>query len=138
MIKLTSTKADIAKEQDGDWVEIPDLPGIALRVRSIHSKAFAVARDLASRKLATRYGNETVPEDDLARVNGQLYADHLLLEWRGFDVPYSPEVAADTLTDPAYRDLRRHVIYAAAQVGRANVEFLEGVAKNSEAPSAGA
>ena len=137
-VKLVSLKADLAKEQEGGWIPIPELPGVELLVRSIHYRPFVVARDAASRRMAKRYGVEPVPPEEEAQINGALYADHLLLGWKGFDQPHSPELARGLMTDVAYRELRGHVVYAAVQVGRADVEFLEDARKNSEAPSAGA
>ena len=136
-IKLGSVRADLVKEQEGDAIAIPDLPGVTLRVRSLHYQPFIAARDLASRRLAKKYGDAPVPEEEFARVYGALYAEHLLLGWDGFDQPYTPELAAATLTDPAYRDLRSHVAWCSAQVGRQQVEFLETERKNSAPPSVG-
>lgn len=66
----------------------------------------------------------------MARELGRVYADHILLEWEGFDVPYTPEAARETLTDPAFRALVNHVDYAADRVSQLEIEFTEQAAKN--------
>lgn len=135
-VKLASLKSDLAKEQDGAWIEIPELPGVALLSRSVHYQPYVRARDAALRRLQKR--TEPVTSQEEAEITGTLYADHLLLGWRGFDEPYDADLARRLLVDPAYRDLRVHEAYAASQVGRAEVEFVEDARKNSAAPSAGA
>jgi len=134
-VKLGSLKADLVKEADGEWIDIPDLPGVALKVRSVNFPAYKTARDLAVQRLARKHGKKPIPEKEMAEVSGRLFAEHLLLGWRGFDVDYTPELALEVLTDPAYRELRAHVEWAAAQVGHAEVEFVEDLAKNSETAS---
>lgn len=136
-IKLGSVKADLAKETDGDLIAIPDLPGVKLRVRSPHYQPFIAARDLATRRLAKKFGDAAVPEEEIARVYGAVYAQHLLLGWEGFDAPYSADLALETLTDPAYRALRLHVAWASGKVGQQDVEFVETERKNSAPPSVG-
>ncbi len=129
-VKLSSLQADIAKEQDGELIAIPDLAEVSLRVRSLHYRPYVVARDLAFRRLAKRFPKETPPEDETARVVGSLLAEHILLGWEGFDTPYSGEMARELLTDVGYRKLREHVVWAATQVGERQVEFLEDAEKN--------
>ncbi|WBU27590.1 hypothetical protein OOZ54_12885 [Rhodopseudomonas palustris] len=138
---LNSLKSDIDKEREGDWQESPEIgPGVAFKVRSTNYPAYAVARDAASARLARKYPNaslaadhndyEPVPEEIMAEVNGELIAEHLLLEWRGLDIPYSPDAALSALTDIAFRALRSAVTMAATRVGRYEVKFVEDTEKN--------
>lgn len=124
-VKFSSLAADVAKEQDGDWIEIPELPGVELKVRSFNHAAYRVARDLLLQRMARKYGRKPAPADESEAEFGKLYAKFILLDWKGFDVEYSPEQAREALSDPAYRDLRRHVEYASSQVGASDVEFIE-------------
>lgn len=141
-LKLSSLKADLAKERDGDWVEAPGLPGVSFLVRSTNFPPFIVARERAEMKLAQKYGANPSAEDALAqreevnRLDGLLAVEHLLLGWKGLDVDYSADIAEDLLTDEAYRALRRSVYLAANKVGRRELEFVEDAGKNFEAPSA--
>jgi hypothetical protein len=143
-IKLSSIKADIVKEMEGEWIDIPDIPGIAFLLRSSHYPPFVTAKAQAIRKLmAANGGTEIIPEKDLSRANASLFVEHLLLDWRGFAedddtaIEYTAERALQILSDPGFRELNRHIGWAADQVGKAQVEFVEAAAKNSDAPSAG-
>lgn len=135
-IKLASLAADLKKEVEGDWIDIPDLPGVALKVRSLQSPAYSVARDLMAQKHRRKYGAKPVPPEAFSRDFGRIAAEHLLLDWRGFDVPYTAEGATEVLTSVEYRALLNHTVWAAAQVGEAEIEFVEDAAGNSDAPSA--
>lgn len=129
-IKLASVKTDLQREADGELIDIPELPGVALLVRSLNYPPYRLARDQQLQKFARTYGKKPVPADEMTAAFGRLYATHIVLGWRGFDVDYSPDTALETLSDPAYRELVVHVEYAAGQVGRAEIEFVEELEKN--------
>lgn len=114
-IKLASLKADLAREEAGDWVEYSEWPGVAFNVSSLHKPAYVTARDL----LVQRTAKSKAPAD-LAKVAaefGRLYAEHILHNWRGLDEEYTLEKAKTCLTDPAYRDLVAAVEWCAAKIG---------------------
>ncbi len=129
-IKLSSVRSDPAREEEGEWVNIPDLPGVRFRVRSFNYGPYKAQRSIVFARLARKYGREPVPDQIMVKELGQLYHKYILLEWDGFDVPFSPETARDVLTDPTYRTLLDHVDYAANRVGQAEVEFVEQAAGN--------
>jgi len=124
-VKLGSLRADVEKEKVGDWVDIPELPGVSLFVKSFNDPSYRIARDQLVQRLARKHGKKPSPPDEAETEFGKLYAKHILGDWRGFDEAYSAELARELLTDPAFRDLRRHVEYAAAQVGSVDVEFSD-------------
>ena len=124
-VKFGSLKADIETERSGEWIECPDLPGVSFKVKSFNDPQYRVARDLLVQRLARKHGKKPAAPEEQEAEFGRLYAKHILLDWQGFDVPYSAEAALEALTDPAYRDLRRYVESAAAQVGAVDVEFVE-------------
>jgi hypothetical protein len=129
-VKLQSLKADLVRESEGDWVDIPDLPGVRLKVRSFHYGPYRMARDLLNQRLVKKYGRAPAPSDEVAREYGRLYADHLLLDWDGFDQPFTPETGRTVLTDPAYRSMLGHIEYAASKIGVVEADFIEDAAKN--------
>lgn len=131
-VKFSSLAADTDKETAGDWIEIPELPGVELKVRSFNHPAYRVARDLLLQRMARKHGRKPAPADESEAEFGKLYAKFILLDWKGFDVEYTADVAREALADPAYRDLRRHVEYAASQVGASEVEFLDDALGESE------
>lgn len=142
-VKLGSLRADVARERDGDWVEIPDLPGVSLKVRGFSYGPFTMARDIVQMKWSRRYGREPVPVEVSFPENGKLYAEHILLDWKGFvdddgkDVPYTREASLELLTDPAFRELHDHIRYAGTKLAQTEVEFVDAAAKNSPRSSAG-
>lgn len=139
-LKLSSLRADIDRERNGDWITPPpidgvDLEGVSFKVRGINYPAFTAKRDREVKRLATRYSGEDIPQEEFDRVQGKLLAEEILLDWRGFDVPYAAHTALEILTDPAYRDVRTAVVACAMMITRTKAEFVEGAAKNSAPPS---
>ncbi|TAN09785.1 MAG: hypothetical protein EPN45_07275 [Rhizobiaceae bacterium] len=136
-VKLASLKADLKREEKGDWIEYPDWPGVAFNVSSLLVPAYTTARDLAMQKLARQYKGKPVPGVVMSAELGKLYARHVLHDWRGLDVAYSSDKAAEILVDPEYRNVVAAVEWCAARVSEIDVEFIEDAAKNSVRPSAG-
>lgn len=134
-IRLSSLKADLVREREGDWVEVPDWEGVAFRVRSTETPAFREARDGLLRRLQAM-GRGRIDHDELSAQLGRLYARHLLTGWRGIcdddgrPIDYSPERAEALLGDPAYRLLAEAVLAAAQRLGHVEVQFVEEAAKN--------
>jgi len=129
-VKLTSLKANLEREAAGDWIDYPDWPGVAFNVSSLNKPAYTTARDMLLQKLSRKFKGKPVPSEVSAPQIGELYCKHLLHGWRGLDVEYTPEVALETLTDPAYRNVVNAVEWCAAQVGAIEAEFVEDEAKN--------
>lgn len=130
--------ASLRKETDGEWIAAQDLEGVEFKVRPLHHGPFVMALQLATSRLMRRYpGDKRAPPEETERLNGELYAEHLLLDWKGFDEPYSPDLARRLLTDPGYQVLRNEVRFAAQVASRAQAEFVEVAAGNSAPASDG-
>jgi len=123
-VKLSSLKANIGRETAGDWIDYPDWPGVAFKVSSLYLAAYTTARDLLYQRLG-RVHKKGIPNDILMAELGGLFAKHLLHGWRGIDEDYSPERAAEIMTDPAFRDVIAAVQWCAGEVGKTEVEFVE-------------
>lgn len=142
MLKLSSIKADTARENDGDWVSVPDLPGVRLKVRSLEYSPYRMARDLLVQKFARKYGRRPVPPEVTTAEFGKLYATHILLDWEGVAddsgvaIKLTREVAIEYLTDPEFRRLTAAVEWAASMVAETEADFTEDSSKNSAPPSA--
>lgn len=134
-IKLTSLKSNLVAEREGDWVPHPDrdLVGVEFLVRSIHFPAYQTAFNAEIRKISKK--SKKIDPDESQALTGRLIAEYLLLGWKGFDTPYSKEVAMEILVDPAYRDLANAINQCATQVGQSNIEFLKEAEGNSEPAS---
>ncbi|MGY5812004.1 hypothetical protein ACXHXG_30430 [Rhizobium sp. LEGMi198b] len=137
VVKLASLKANLEREAKGDRIEYPDWPGVFFHVSSTRSEPFVTQRDLFLKQMAARNKPVTPGDPEMARGIGRLYCEHILHGWEGLDVEYSPEVALETLTDVAYRDVLSAVDWCAGKLSQIQVEFVDKTAKNSEAPSSG-
>jgi hypothetical protein len=135
-VKLSSLRANSALERAGDWIESTSIPGVSFKVRSINYPPYTVARNMLFQRLRRKYGAKT-PEDVMTSELGKLYAEYLLLDWKGLDEPYSADQAMAVLSDPEFRDVVAAVEAAAGEVGQPEIEFVEDTTKNSGAPSAG-
>lgn len=129
--KLSSLKSDLQKEREGDWISAQDIGAdVKFMVRSTNYPPYVIARDEALQSLAKKYDGERIPDDVIAKANGELLAEHLLLGWKGLDEEFSSDLAMEVLTDEAHRAMRNGVLMAATKVGRQEVEFVETAAKN--------
>lgn len=131
-LKLSSLKTDVTKEDDGDWIPAATMPGVSFKVRSPQFGAFKTARDLLIQKLTRRRrAGDDEYADKVDREVGKLYAEHILLDWKGLDVPYSKELAIEVCTDRGYRRTVFAAIQACAdEVGISELEYIEDAAKN--------
>ena len=130
LVSLASLKSDQAREEKGDWIESDTLPGVSYNVSSLNKTAFVNARDLMYQRLNKIYRRKPVPQDVLRVELGRLYHIHILHNWKGLDVAYTPELALTVLTDPSYRTLLADVESAAARVADIDIEFVESAVGN--------
>lgn len=137
-VKFASVKANLADEEKGEWKPSSKFPGVEFLVSSLQSPAYVLARDLLSQRWARKYRGKPVPLDVRHDEMGKLFAEHILHGWRGFDVEYDPAAAEAALRNREYRELLADIEQCAAEVGEAEVEYLEEAGKNSGAPSASA
>jgi hypothetical protein len=129
-IKFDSIKSNTAKERDGDYIDIPEWPGVKLGVRSLELPAYKIAVDQLVQRYARRYKGKNAPPDVRDSDLGKLLAEHILFDWSGFDQEYSAEFALDMMGSSEGRELVKQVIWAAAQVAEIEVEFVNDTAKN--------
>jgi hypothetical protein len=135
-VRLSSIKADLDREQKGDWVEYPDWPGVSFNVSSLLIPAYRIDRDLLGQRLARQYKGKAIPPDVLTTEVGKLFHKHILHNWKGFDKEYSKELASEMMADPEYRNLVEAVQYCANRLAETDLEFVEDAVKNSKRPSA--
>ncbi|ODA94989.1 hypothetical protein BFX40_20390 [Mesorhizobium sp. SEMIA 3007] len=135
-IKLSSVKADLSREEKGDWIPSPDFPGVEFNVSSLHLPAYQTALTLMEQRLARAYKGVPVPPHIRTVEVGKLLHKHILHDWRGFDEPYSEEVASGMMCEPEGRNFIAAVQNCAAMVSLTDVEFVEEAGKNSSRPSA--
>lgn len=139
-VKLSSMRTDRKRISEGVWQPVAGLNGVRLKVRGINYGPYKTARDELMARLSRLPAEMAKEEKDAARETGfgTLYAEHLLLDWEGFDQPYAPETALAELTCPEAEMLRNMVEQAAVATATPEIEWVKRAAKNSKAPSAGA
>lgn len=146
-IKHESLIADRRRIDDGDWIEIPDLPDgdggvLELNVRGWSYGPYQALVSQLNGRYVRKYGSvEAAPPDIRNRDTARNIAKHLLLGWRGstggtgMDEPYSPELGEEMIAAPG--EFVAHVAYAISQVSRTEVVFTQDAAKNSARSSGG-
>lgn len=130
-VLLSSLKADLNREKNGDWVPYPIWKGVSFNVSALTDPAYEAARDLMFKGLADKFGDERIPREVLSVELGKLYCEHVLHGWRGLDVEYSPEVALETLGDPEYRAVVSAVEFCAAKLSEVEPKFTKAEEGNS-------
>lgn len=140
MLKLASIKRDLELENEGEWIDIAEWPGVRIKARSINSKDYQIARDMLVQRLTRTLGRvPTGPEMEPAL--GRLVAAHLLRGWEGIagddeaPIEYTPKTGVEYLTNAELRELEHQVIWAATRVGDREAQFTTAAIKNSAPPS---
>lgn len=123
---------------EGEWVEnLPDLPGVALRVRSNAFKQFEVEHSALVRSMGKNFRNE-INKPTYQKGLGALLAKYILLDWKnavkkdGVSRPYDKDLATDLLTRVDERGIgklfREAVGYAAQTVADRHRGLVDEVA----------
>jgi hypothetical protein len=136
MLKLSSLRADLKRQHDGDWVSYPEWPGVRFNVSAFSSPGYRKASEELAKKLAKKYEDERPSDAEMHKLNGALIAEHILHDWEGIDEEYSEELAYDRLTNQEFEVLNNAVVWCARKLAQVNAEFVGQAEKNSEAPSA--
>lgn len=135
-IKLSSIKTNPAAELEGDYISIPEWPGVSLGVRSLEIPAYKIALDILVQRFARKYKGANAPPAVRDAEVGKLLGQHILFGWEGFEEEYTQESAIELLGSPEGRNLVKQTLWAASQVGETEVEFIADETKNSATPSA--
>jgi len=101
-VKLESVAVDVAKENAGVWVDALTIPGVRFFVRSIENSAYQKAATFEAQRLMRKFGRNP-PDDEMAKVRGELIVNHLLLGWDGLDMPFCKEAALERFTQVKFR-----------------------------------
>lgn len=124
----------------GEWVgDIPNHPGMKLKVRSKNYKRF----DAAHNKLLRSFGKraaQAIEGPEYKKAVGELLADHILLGWEnaltkgGKDVAYEKKTAKTILTSIDDRGIGESfgdaVAWAAAVVADRHLGLVDDLAGN--------
>jgi hypothetical protein len=133
---LRKSKIDPERLEKGGWVgNIPDCGKLRVRVRGLGNTDDLRIQAEEIEKLPREKKVRGVPGDERDRILGIRLRDAILQEWEhlnddGVPVPYSPEMAAELLSNPEYRAFRDAVVWAASIVAIDRAEDLKVDAKN--------
>lgn len=119
---LSSLMINADREMNGDWVPFPAWEGVRFRVRSTNYAPYKAALKAKQTEAALRYP-KGVPDAVTMAMMGELVAEHLLLEWQGFDVDYSPNAAMTMLSNPEFRTITGAILQCAETLTIPNIRF---------------
>lgn len=137
-MKLNDLTIDTVKLEQGDWVDnIPELPGLRLKVRGANNKDWRRLQtrlvDAVPRK--KRVNNRLGPAEQ-DRITAILLRDTGLLDWDGLEddddkpIAYSKEKAEQLLTAPEYVRFREGALWACNMVAERDRSEVEADAGN--------
>lgn len=133
---LGEHKIDIAKREDGEWVdEIPEMGDLRLLVRGSDNKQWRKRFDALVAAVPRKKRINGLDPDERDRINAILLRDTCLLGWEnlsigGVPVPYSKEKANELLTEPQWAVFRNAVSWASSVVGTERAAEVEAIAGN--------
>jgi len=135
---IFSIEKNVAAIDAGDWVsDIPNFPGVRLKVRGLGSETCENVRDAKVRALMpSDFDENGAPKKDVtARIAREVLHEAILIDWDGFTAsgkafPYSPESALPFCTEKRFEDFQDAVTWAARKIERVNTGKREALEKN--------
>lgn len=109
----------------GDWVDIPQLPGVRLKSRGIGNRDWRALREKLANpepQVSTTRPPDETEDERSQRQQVELITRTLLVDWEGLsdesgsDIVFSRERAVELLSDPEMAILRDASLYAASRV----------------------
>jgi hypothetical protein len=130
-------ETDPAKEERGVWVGVGK--GGELLIARIGNRGYLDALSRLRAEAATRFANDSIPEEEHRRILRRAVAEGVLLGWKGMTdggqpVEYSVDEAEKRLV---YRDFFDKVWELASDQERYRRDYVEQAGNGSPAMSAG-
>lgn len=144
---LSNIKRDFQSREDGDWIEVPKLGNISLKVRGLASDLALAFRANLEKKVAItdRVDGDIKPE--IKRQHWQeCLIEAILIDWKGLtdgqdengqpiQLPYSKEMARKLITEPEFELFADAVMWAASRVDEGKAVTKENTTKKPKTPS---
>lgn len=144
------TGLDLEALEGGRWFELKSAPGLEVCLRYAENDAFRRERAEALVEHRVEAGQEPSEDDEAwaESLENDLFARHVLRDWRGPNVPtdaetgepldYTVERGVELLSDPRYPHVRAEIVrlaYLQRNFREQAVEELEEQAGNSSGDS---
>lgn len=140
-------KTDNTAANEGVWFDYADtpnddgsVPGFKLARKTSQNKAYSRAMREFTKEHTSEEGVFDIsglPEDEAERLELNVFADALLIEWRNFqpeddgkNLPYSKDAAIALFGDPAWHDLFKDLSRKCGQATAYKSAQLKAEAKN--------
>ena len=117
MAKLTQFQGDVAREEQGVWVEYA--AGVEFRIARLNNPAYQKCLRKLLKADGRRFRRRRPTDENAEKLTNRALAQHVLVDWRnlededGSPIPYSVEKALEILSDPQYHDIRDFVVEVA-------------------------
>lgn len=144
-MKMSSIAIDPTKREQGAWVsDIPELPGVSLKVRGADcAEARKLRASLVEQIPRQRRLRGRIEPEDQDKITDAILHRVLLLDWSGIEddqdqpIPYSKDQALEYLSDPRFTVFRSGALWAANIVAEDKDVGAEADVGNSSKSSAG-
>ncbi len=131
VVKLSSTRVDLRREREGEWIASKTFEGVSYHVRSTNSPDYVSAQQKQMRSLQAKIRDKReLDQDEMHAEEANIVVDCILLGWNGFDQDYTADLALEELRNPQSRPLLNDIIECASRVGRNELETIEVDVKN--------
>lgn len=128
---------DSKKEEEGVWKEFDG--GIKLKLRRLSSKASQDARKEAEKPYTSQLREKEPDTEILEKVFIQQLARGVIVDWEGVqdedgkEIPFTPDLGVELLSDEALKDFRGEVIGFAISRDTFKAEANKDAVGNSKA-----
>lgn len=133
---LLTPDAELKVIDEGAWIDdLPDAPGLRLRVIGLTSKDARKAQEQKQAQLRQKNRGKPLTSDQLAQCTKEVLAEVVLKDWEGLTsdgkaVPYSKELAKQWIMSRNGERFTDLVLDAAQRLDRDAGDFVEEVSKN--------
>jgi len=117
-MKLHEVQVDVNYESDGQWRELPEFPGVSVKVRGLAYRHYTDA-------LATmRTDMAQASRDKQDRHHASLLAQHILMDIAGLEddndqpIKYDTKLGSQIFRDPQFRSLSNAIVRQARLVSQ--------------------
>lgn len=133
--QIVFTDEALAVIDNGTWVDIPGMDGVALKVCGMQSVDARKAIEAEQAKARAKNGGEPLSAEQHAEITKKVLGEVVLKDWKGFTdkgqpLPYDKQLAKGWLTKRNGEKLANMVLFAAQKVDSEAQSFVDAATKN--------